>query len=82
MTYKELKTKYPDRMFGRVRVTRNFDVPHERFDVPFDNCPVTDLGWVMELEHQCDEWEIGGVEEGMDLVAELNLAIDFCHLNE
>ena len=81
MTYKELQLTYPDKSFGRVEITRDFEVT-KRDRENFENSEVNDLGWNIQLPHQCDEWEIGKVEDAMDLVNELNFAIDYCNLNK
>jgi hypothetical protein len=84
MTLRELQSKYPDKTFGQIQVTRDREfVESGRQDIRnYDEWEVRDLGWKLSLPHQCDDWEIGTVDEAMDLVNQLNFAIDYCNLNK
>lgn len=75
MTYNEFKIKYPDKEFGIVNIQRNYKYGdwHKR--------QVEDKGWELFLNHSCDEWVIGNIEEGHQMIKDLQQAIEYCILN-
>lgn len=82
MKLRELHEKYPSKEFGQVQVYRRYETVEY---VPFpnnDESEIKDLDWELFLPHQCDDWEVGSVDEAMDLVNQLNFAIDYCNLNK
>jgi hypothetical protein len=77
-----LLVKYPDKTFGRVSVYRATDYVYDKggkeYDWQGDIMDVKDLGWQMTMPHQCDEFEIGGIEAARQLAWDLQSAIDYC----
>lgn len=40
-----------------------------------------DKGWNIQLPHQCDEWEIGDVDDAKEFKIELQKVIEYCQAN-
>lgn len=78
-----LLAKYPERTFGKVKVERAVrfiqgktgDGPYEWREQIRD---VEDAGWNLYMDHQCDEFQIGRVDDARQLIADLQAAIDYC----
>lgn len=80
-----LLAKYPDKAFGRVKVQRSLDFVYEGTgDYSWQGkiVDVIDLGWVFVMDHQHDEFEIGGVEDAKKLITDLHEAINYCSIFE
>lgn len=69
---------YPDRVFGKVHVSRSIDFVTDGIAWGGNITDVKDLGWSMWMDHQCDEFDIGGVEDARQLISDLQAAIDYC----
>lgn len=79
-----LLARYPDRIFGMVKVQRSLDFTqgkpesgpeYQWREIVTD---VKDCGWAFVMDHQCDEFEIGGIKEVRQLVSDLQSAIEYC----
>lgn len=68
MTYEEFEKKYPEKNFGVVNVKRY--CTHKK-----DSDEISDIGWLFYLEHSCDEWEIGDIEDAEKMIINLKDAI-------
>lgn len=86
MTYKEFYEKYPIKQFGEVMVCFSGDGrPHhfedmgwysEEEDIDFS---VEKCEWIIFLNHSCDEWVIGGVQDAEEMAQNILKAIEFCN---
>lgn len=47
-----------------------------------DNAQVIDNGWFVYLNHSCDEWEIGDIEDSQEFSKNLDEAIKYCLNNQ
>jgi|GEM_PF-5975134 len=79
MTKKELQQKYPDKTFGEVEVVRDYKLTNEKINWrDTSEEPVNDKGWKICMEHQCDDWVIGNVEDAEKFSLDLIEAIKYC----
>ena len=78
MKQKELLEKYPNKTFGMINIRRDCDLVN-RWDnnIPFKEMEVTDSGWEIYLEHSCDEWIIGGLEDAKKFKNDLEEALEY-----
>lgn len=89
MTYKELKIKYPDKEIGEINIKRGHDYPliDEKNTETWsnrnysENAQMIDKGWEIFLNHSCDEWVIGTVEDAEQFQKDLAEAISYCKTN-
>ena len=56
-------------------------VKMKRTSIGKDYHEVIPLGWSIELEHSCDEWVIGGMEDAKSFLKDLERAISFIEHN-
>jgi hypothetical protein len=77
MTHRELIEKYPDKTFGEVNVRREYHYFFPEYPKKDDDL-VVDEGWQIYLEHSCDYWEIGSRDDAVNMISDLNKAIDYC----
>ena len=75
--YKEFRLKFPNKQFGDVNVKRNCCLGFDENKLTSYDVPVIDKGWEIYLEHQCDEWVIGEVEDARLMIKNLNDAINY-----
>lgn len=77
MTVKEFEEKYPDKAFGAIKVRRQHELVN--YDgVNYINCLVEDFGtYEFCMEHQCNEWVIGDLEEAKSFLDNLKDAIAY-----
>lgn len=94
LTWEEIKERYPSKEFGLVWVGVDTEHPQKCNDTGFNKhgkivslCghenehPYVVLGYKIYLEHSCDEWEIGTVEDAKDFAKSLDEAIKYCEDN-
>ena len=82
MKQKELKEKYPDKEFGVVNVKRDYRTVGEwDYSRDWEEREVEDIGWEVYLNHSCDEWIIGDLDEAKEFRKNLEEAIDYCQSN-
>lgn len=83
MTPEELETKYPRAEFGVVTARRDYSysrtLPNDEWK--YDPASFEDKGWMIELPHQCDDWEIGNADAAEELIADISKAIEYCRAN-
>lgn len=83
----ELQTKYPNKSFGSINISRDWEpttkIPYK---YTWSNKEVLvwnydgegkDLGWNFYLNHSCDEWIIGNLEEAEKFSIDLQEAIKY-----
>lgn len=90
MNVKELKQRYLDKEFsGGVFVEREYDWPLtgkvDKWNNPEHDYSVTaqvvDKGWKIYLQHSCDEWVIGNIENAKEMKKGLEEVIAYCEAN-
>jgi hypothetical protein len=89
MNREQLKQKYPTKEFGEINVEREYQAPltgeknewgNEKRDYS-DDAQVIDGGWNFYLDHSCDEWVIGGIENAEKFSKDLIEAIEYTKSN-
>lgn len=92
MTFKDFYTKYQAKQFGEITVTRcyklddpddkaEFGLPTSKIYIHENYEHVIDLGWCFLLEHRCDEWVIGELDDAKNFAECLQEAIEYCDRN-
>jgi len=69
----DIREKYPSQTFGEVTVERKIEWDFDRkHPMPFDSGK-----WRIFLPHQCDEWEIEGIDEAEKLAEDIRRGIEY-----
>lgn len=74
--------RYPDRVFGKVKVQRSLDFTYDgsgQYKWQGQITSVKDCGWAFTMDHQCDEFEIGDIEDAQKLIADLQRAVKYAN---
>ncbi len=94
MTARELLGKYPEQTFGQINIQRNYKyvegcstywkgstLIQKTCNHADSTCEIEDKGWDFYLNHSCDEWDIGDLEEAKKFQENLNNAIQYGEAN-